>query len=329
MHSPVIPPTPPSEPGLSWQHPTPDDADALARHTIRVDRAETLEHVVGADFLRWMMDQHDFDPETEWLIGVDPLGEVMAEAGAWTQITHKGGRGFVWFETSPGWEPLKPFLLSWGEAVSRRRLEATPKGASRTLRCPVEEHRNAHRAVVEEAGWTAERSFVLMTRLLESPFTPTPAPAGVEVVGWSADLDNSVRLANNAAFADHWGSLPMESEAWQDMYSRSDQFRPDLSYLAVDDGRVVSFCLIEIDEENNHLRGVREAYVNHVGTLREYRGRGVATHLIERSLQASAAVGMDRAALDVDETSHTNATEVYRRLGFSVSLRSIHYVKHP
>jgi hypothetical protein len=36
---------------------------------------------------------------------------------------------------------------------------------------------------------------------------------------------------------------------------------------------------------------------------------------------------MDRAALDVDESSHTNAGDVYLRLGFEVTERSIHYLK--
>jgi hypothetical protein len=33
------------------------------------------------------------------------------------------------------------------------------------------------------------------------------------------------------------------------------------------------------------------------------------------------AAGMERAALEVDETSNTGATEVYRRLGFGVTMR--------
>ncbi len=37
---------------------------------------------------------------------------------------------------------------------------------------------------------------------------------------------------------------------------------------------------------------------------------------------------MDTAALEVDESSHTNATAVYHRLGFEVIERSIHYVKN-
>jgi len=318
-------PAPP--PGLAWRPPTPDDTDALARHVLRVDRVEHLEHVTGAESFLWLMHQPDFDVATEWIVGFDPDGEARAHAAAWTQATDAGTRSFIWFEADPGHEDLKPFLLSWAEAVGRRGLAAG--AAPRVLRVPVEEHRAGHRAVVEAAGFEAGRSFALMEVALEA-VPPPGAPAdGVEVAVWTADLDDGVRLANNEAFADHWGSLPMTAEEWAAGYAESTQFRPDLSYLALVEGRVVGFCLTEVDEEHNAERGVAEAYVHKVGTVRDHRRRGIATHLLQRSLVAARDSGLDRASLEVDESSHTNATEVYRRLGFTVAMRTIHYLKHP
>jgi hypothetical protein len=46
-----------------------------------------------------------------------------------------------------------------------------------------------------------------------------------------------------------------------------------------------------------------------------------------RTLQAAASEGITRAALEVDESSHSNATDVYRRIGFEVIDRSLQYVK--
>ncbi|MEX1207483.1 MAG: hypothetical protein WEE36_02605 [Acidimicrobiia bacterium] len=46
-----------------------------------------------------------------------------------------------------------------------------------------------------------------------------------------------------------------------------------------------------------------------------------------KSLTAAKESGLATAALEVDETSHTNATEVYHRLGFEVASRTVHYLR--
>ena len=70
-------------------------------------------------------------------------------------------------------------------------------------------------------------------------------------------------------------------------------------------------------------------YIERVGTIRAHRGRGLASHLLVRSLEAGRDHGdLDRAALEVDEMSHTSATLVYERLGFTTTARSMHYTKH-
>lgn len=294
---------------------------------LRVDKAEHLGHVPGVESFLWLMRQPDFHVETEWIVGFGEDGEAHADAAAWTQATDAGSRAFIWFEAGPGHDGLKPFLLSWAEAVGRRGLAAG--AAPRVLRVPVEEHRAEHRQVIEAAGFEAGRSFALMEVSLDDVPAPGAPPEGISVEVWSRALDDGTRLANNEAFADHWGSLPLAADEWTAEYAESTQFRPDLSYLAVVDGRVVGFCLTEVDEEHNAERGVAEAYVHKVGTVREHRRRGIATHLLQRSLMAARAAGLDRASLEVDESSHTNATEVYRRLGFTVAMRTIHYLKHP
>ncbi len=321
------PVAPPPDSGLTWRPPTPDDAVALARHMLRVDAAERLEHVPGPESFLWLMRQPDFDVAREWSIGVDPAGEVRAHTAAWTQVSEVGSRSFLWFEAEPGHETLKPFLLAWAEAIGREALAAGE--APRVLRVPVEEHRSGHREVIEAGGFEAARSFALMEVALDRVPPPGAPPEGLVVAAWGPDLDDGTRLANNEAFSDHWGSLPMTPEEWTAGYAESSQFRPDLSYLALAEGRVVGLCLIEVDEEHNVERGVAEAYVQRVGTVRAHRRRGVATHLLQRSLEAARQAGLDRASLEVDETSHTNATEVYRRLGFTVTMRTIHYLKHP
>ena len=304
-----------------------DDAEALAAHNRRIHEEERLDFVPGPTFFRWVMAQAEMDPETDWRVAVDEEGRIVADGGAWIHITDEGGRVFVWAETDPGHHHLEPGLLAWAEARALEALEETPEGLSRTIRIPSEEHRSRHRAVFEAAGYEVGRSFVTMRRPLANLPPLRDLPEGVTVVPWEGGLSEGARLANNASFADHWGSLPVGPEQWQSHYVDSETFRPDLSFLALSGGEVVSICLCEVDEEADAEAGIPEVYIERVGSLREHRGKGIASHLIGRSLEAAAAAGLQRAALEVDEMSHTGATDVYRRLGFEVTSRTVHYLR--
>jgi ribosomal protein S18 acetylase RimI-like enzyme len=159
------------------------------------------------------------------------------------------------------------------------------------------------------------------------PFTPPPLPEGVSIEPWSPEIDEAVRLANNESFADHWGTFPMSPQMWVTSYRDSEIFRPDFSFVALGPPGVVSFCMVEVEEDENTRTGHRDIYIHRVGTLRSHRRQRLASCLMLRTMQTAAAQGMERAVLEVDESSHTNAGEVYLRLGFAVTERSIHYVK--
>lgn len=323
----TLPPLP-EAPGITWRAPTTDDADGLARHTVRIHEVDHLEHVPGAEFFRWMMDQDDgIIPEDDFRIAVTADGEIVADGGCWAQVTDTGARCFLWAEVEADHAGLSAGLIAWAEARARQRLAGVPPDVPATIRFPVEEHRTRQRAVVEAAGFSTVRSFVIMERDLDDIPEAPRLPDGLRVVPWTPERDEATRVANNESFADHWGSLPQSPQQWTSILTGTASFRPDLSFLVLDGPRVVAFCLCEVDAEDNETRDVAEMYVNRVGTVGPYRRLGLASHLLVRSLEAGVAAGLTTAVLEVDETSHTNATEVYRRLGFTVRSRSIHYIK--
>lgn len=318
-----LPPTP----GVIWRAPTLDDAEGLAAHTKRIHESERLDFVPGPAFFRWVMSQPEFNPDTDWRVAVNGEGVIVADGGAWMHVTDQGGRAFLWAEGAPGHHDLEPALLDWATARAAEGLAATAKGLARTIRVPSEEHRARHRAVIEAAGFEVGRSFVTMTRSLEDLTEPAPLPDGVTVIRWSPEWEESARLANNAAFADHWGSLPLSPEQWRTHYAESENFRPDLSFLAMADGEVVTICLCEVDADSNAEKGIDEVYIERVGTVRSHRRLRIASHLIVKSLIAAKESGLTASALEVDETSHTSATEVYSKLGFEVASRNVHYLR--
>ena len=315
----------PEASGITWRSATVDDVDALARLTLAVHAVEQLDHVSGPDLFRWIFAQTDLEPVTDYRVAVTSDGDIVADGGAWKQISDAGARSFVWAEARPGHEHLRPGLIAWAKARATQQLAARPEGTQGSIRYVIEAHRTAARADVEAAGFSLSRSFVVMERNLETLPEPGPLPEGVEVIGWDQEHDEGARLCTNEAFADHWGSLPQSPEQWRDIVTGSASFRPDFTFLAVADGRVVGSCLCEVDAEDNATREVPEVFINRVATVRDFRRLGLASHLLVRSLQAARSAGFTMASLDVDETSHTSATEVYRRLGFTDRSRSIHY----
>ena len=135
-------------------------------------------------------------------------------------------------------------------------------------------------------------------------------------------VDEGVRLAYNASFADHWGSSPSSPERWRNLFADSSSFRADFSRLAVRDGEVVGFVMSDEFDSETRARGHRTGYVDRVGTVRSVRGRGVATTLMVHCLHAMRESGCQYADLTVDAESPTGAGRLYERLGFAVHRRN-------
>jgi len=314
-------PTLPDLPGLTWRPWNAEDVGALVRHARRIHDADNLSRAPGPEMFRWLLGQEEFDPAADGLIAVDDAGEVHGEAGTWAHITPNGARCFVWADTTPDQAHLRPHLVAWAEGRARRLLAAAPTGVERVIRTSIEAHRKALAAVFEQAGFRPGRVFLTMRRSLDGLPPLRPVAEGIAVVRWSPDLDESARTASNASFADHWGSLPMGPETWRGMYRNAGAFRPGLSFLALDGDRVVSLSLVHEEEAG-------EVEIHRVGTVPSHRRRGLAEHLILRSLHAAGDTGeFGRASLDVDESSGSNAVRLYTRLGFEIADRSIQYVK--
>jgi ribosomal protein S18 acetylase RimI-like enzyme len=299
-----------------------DDVPALVAWAAAVDEAEDLDFAGGPEFWRWWLQQHDLDADT--LAAVAAGGEIVGAAGSWGQITDRGARAILWLDAHPEHLGLEPVLLGWAERRGAVQV-AAGEHPQRILRISVEEHRHRRRALLEAHGFEAVRTFVEMERSLAESEPVPPGPAGIEVVTWSAGLDEATRIASNAAFAGHWGSLPMDAATFSSMVADEDVIRRELSFLAMAGGEVIGLCLVSVDLEEDPDR----LWIDRVGTIPSWQRRGLARTLLARSLWAGAAAGLSRAGLTVDETSHYDATALYAGLGFEVTKRSVTYAKEP
>jgi ribosomal protein S18 acetylase RimI-like enzyme len=138
---------------------------------------------------------------------------------------------------------------------------------------------------------------------------------GVEIIPWDRTLDEKTRLAMNETFADHWGSTPMDTEAFAHFIERS-AVRLDISFQAVDGDQVVGYSINGFFPDDEKMTGRREGWVRSLGVRRPWRSRGVASALLEHSFNAFFEAGMSHSILGVDMENPTGALGVYERLGY-------------
>jgi GNAT superfamily N-acetyltransferase len=101
----------------------------------------------------------------------------------------------------------------------------------------------------------------------------------------------------------------LELEQWLEQYWRHPQLDRDASTVVLVDGRAASFSLMRV------YPGQRRGVSDLAGTLRAFRGRGLATLAKRRALAVAAVRGVELALTDNDETNGP-MLRVNERLGY-------------
>lgn len=109
----------------------------------------------------------------------------------------------------------------------------------------------------------------------------------------------------------------MTSEVWETTiqylkkHIDSDSF---LCYLAIEDNRIISMvilCMYNVIPKLKNVTG-RVGYIFNVYTVKEYRGRGLAKELMNRTVQTAEKIGVYEIYLNGEE----KAIPFYKRMGF-------------
>jgi len=124
--------------------------------------------------------------------------------------------------------------------------------------------------------------------------------------------------AFNQAFAEY--EVQLNYEQLQTMLKRRG-FVPELSFAAFEGDKIVSFTFNGIGDFN----GIPTAYDTGTGTLKEYRGKGLATQIFEYSIPFLMEKNIKQYLLEVLQ-HNTKAVSVYRNLGFETTREFNYYV---
>lgn len=117
--------------------------------------------------------------------------------------------------------------------------------------------------------------------------------------------------AFSRAFAEY--EIQPDKTELQAMFKRRG-FLPDLSFAAFEGDEIVAFTCNGI----GNFEGVPTAYDTGTGTLKEYRGQGLATRVFEYSIPYLKERGIEQYLLEVLQ-HNPKAASVYRNVGFEVS----------
>ena len=309
---------------------TPADIPAWNRLLAAIERVEqTGEHYNEAD-LAEEMSVSDIDPDTDMIGLVD--GELMIGyfcvyprpgGEEYHKVSMEGGVHPDWRGQGLGTRLAAAMMQRAADAHAERHPDLpamyTLSGASG----------NSEQAeLMASVGLEPERWNFGMRAVLDHAPPPPHLPDGYVLKEYDASMSEAMFTAHNAAFMDHPNYTKWSEVMWKERVVESRNFRPEHSFVVIDErspDQVAAYLQTNEYDAFFEITGRREAYIAKVGTLREHRGRGLASALLLQALRAYQDAGYDEAALDVDSANPTGALGVYERAGFVVENKQTDY----
>lgn len=213
-------------------------------------------------------------------------------------------------------------LVAWQVESAVAWRDAHHPGADLWIGCYHEHGQLGLPRVLADLGFTRERYFYDMQR---DDLTHLPRPVdlpGIEFTPYSADRSEELRRLHNLCFSDPEAGDGLSPMAWADSFV-SGTFRPDWSWLALADGRVVGYALSGVDRAD--VPGVDgtgddsivlAGWTDRVGVDPAHRGRGISVGLLTRTLHSMAGAGCRAAGIGVDTTDAASPEVLSERLGY-------------
>lgn len=219
-------------------------------------------------------------------------------------------------------------LLDWAEARARTSVasgEGGPVGKPHQFGGGGRDT-EVFATFAEGKGYEPYRYHNEMRRPLADPIRQAPLPDGLEVLEVLPEHHLAIWKADEEAFKDHWDHAePVEGDF--ERFFNDPNIDTSMWQVAWDGDVVAGLVINSILPHENELTGDLAGWLDSVATRRPWRGRGVASALIARSLAVLRDRGMEVAVLGVDAENPTGALGLYESFGFRPRLRWAFYRK--
>ncbi|HEY1672211.1 MAG TPA: GNAT family N-acetyltransferase [Streptosporangiaceae bacterium] len=293
--------------GYQLRAPVPGDLGGVADVLVADELLHAGQIVLGAEYIADEWSRPVFDPATDaWVVAdsgemivgyAQATREEPAVVDSWG-VVHPAHRG----------RGVGSALVTMIEQRASQQLAGLPSGR---VRHSIFAGDDAAAAIMRARGMRPVRHFWHMLIDLTTPLDQGPAPDGVEITGIEpASQLRVVHAIIEEAFADHWGHHAEPFDRWAEEHTGSPAYDPALWLLATAQGQPAGALTGHVADD----RG----WVDYLGVLPPWRGRGLGAALLHRSFATFARRGVRRVILNVDAENATGATALYERAGMRV-----------
>jgi mycothiol synthase len=310
-------PSLPLDIGISWSAAAVADAGEMSRLFNDVADADGIPERMSPASMEHELSTYFVPTDERTLVARDANGNIVGYATAYmrrAEAEEMRASVNVFVAIEGRGRGLEEAMAEWAIAAATEALSEVPADRRYVCTWLYKKQKDAA-ARFASRGFTPVRHWWEMERSLVDPVEPR-SENGFDVVQWDVQYDEPARLVYNEAFADHWGSTPMDEENWAKQVIASPNFRRSMSFVALAEGSVVGYSACEEYPEDWEASGQREAWVAGLGVVSEWRKRGIATALLTRSMNAMRTHGAEAAMIGVDSDNPSGAQHLYSSVGF-------------
>jgi len=292
--------------------PNPDDIAALQGLLVAYDLAVIGERDAGDDEARDLVTNPLTMREESslLLVGDEPVGFVRLE----NDTTARDVYVDVW--APPGEHSVAALDLGIAHGLAVAQRVATTSGEGWTARAGTWMQDEEYAEAIARQGFSPVRRFHRMRVDASSPAIPAvapPLPEGFEIVVPRDDEGyRAVCLVDNESFLDHWHFTPREYDEWWPLMTSESGYDPEGWWLLTVDGAPAAICL-----NDDSRADIGDGYVGVLGVRREFRGRGLATLLLQHAFVRDRDRGLKGTQLGVDSENWSGAVRLYEGVGMT------------
>lgn len=316
---------PTAHPLVEWSLLTPEDGDALQVLLEQIEESEgvpyrTTRAEVDAMFgrsARWVgvAGYHRGDRSSEADRPMLAFGYVGLARDGSREAFCQGGVASHARQAGLGMA-----LVEWQTRVGKELLSTLPGDKPAILTHTVPAKMHDFLKGLEALGFQRRRTDAELHVSLDKWRTYDGFPPYLEIVPWTADLDDAARRAFNATTAEIGQEAHVSIEEWAQI---NEAINRDWSYLALsregDRPRVVGLISANSFEQDWEALGWKEGVVQMIAAFRVESRNATLAALLDASLAAQREAQIDKVSIMIDPTEDDSLMQLYVNLGFEVS----------
>lgn len=310
----------------TWRPIEREDAQALNALLLAAEAKDRRGWVDTLEDRERDFTDTDSNPATDSLAAFTTQGQLVAYGWVFTPPpSETESISFLDGNVHPDYRArgLGTTILKWLVQRSREIQNSVPGPQNRFIRANFPDHLTGNQKIFAQQGFEPIRYFYRMRRDLSQPIPDYKVPESLRLQTWNSELNAAALKADNEAFEDHWGHIPLDEEHWNMWFIQHEDFRPEQSFMVTEGSEIAGLSINKIRTAENAVTGIKEGWIQSLAVRRPWRRQGIATALLCASMHAFKAAGLDYAGLAVDTDNLTGALRIYERLGFSVITRFI------